>query len=152
MAQATTVDHSQYMTEVKNQGGCGSCWAFAATSAIEGTIGVHNKQVSERLSEQQSVDCTSRSQANTDRFGKNYGNGGCRGGWMKPSWRFMHDQGAMTNADYPYRAKDQECAHDESKIIGRTKSWGVDGQYDVQEMKDRLKLQPGAVAINASSK
>jgi len=79
------------MTEVKNQGGCGSCWAFAATSAIEGTIGVHNKQVSERFSEQQSVDCTRNTQENKDRFGKNYGMYGCGGGWMAPSWEFMHD-------------------------------------------------------------
>jgi len=64
IAEATTVDHSKYMTDVKNQGGCGSCWAFAATSAIEGTIGVHNKQVSERFSEQQSVDCTRNTQEN----------------------------------------------------------------------------------------
>jgi len=46
------------MTEVKNQGGCGSCWAFAATSALEGSMGVHEKKVVERFSEQQSVDCT----------------------------------------------------------------------------------------------
>jgi len=46
------------MTAVKDQGGCGSCWAFAATSALEGTIGVDNKQITERFSEQQSVDCT----------------------------------------------------------------------------------------------
>jgi len=140
------------MTEVKNQGGCGSCWAFAATSAIEGTIGVNNKEVSPRFSEQQSVDCTYRSQANTDRFGKNYGMWGCSGGWMIPSWEFMHDQGAMYNEDYPYKAKNQDCAHDESKTIGRTKEWGIDGRNDVKKMKDRLKLQPGAVALSASSK
>merc|ERR1712165_120716 len=90
IAEATTVDHSRYMTEVKNQGGCGSCWAFAATSAIEGTIGVHNKQVSERFSEQQSVDCTRNTQENKDRFGKNYGMYGCGGGWMAPSWEIKH--------------------------------------------------------------
>jgi len=79
------------MTEVKNQGGCGSCWAFAATSALEGTIGVDNKKVTERISEQQSVDCTLNSKENRDRFGKDYGAYGCRGGWMAPSWEFMHD-------------------------------------------------------------
>jgi len=79
------------MTEVKNQGNCGSCWAFAATSAIEGTIGVDNKQITERFSEQQLVDCTRRTQENEDRFGKNYGMWGCSGGWMTPAWEFMHD-------------------------------------------------------------
>ena len=79
------------MTDVKNQGGCGSCWAFAATSAIEGTIGVDNKKVPERFSEQQSVDCTRGTKENSDRFGKNYGMWGCNGGWMIPSWEFMHD-------------------------------------------------------------
>jgi len=79
------------MTAVKNQGGCGSCWAFAATSAIEGTIGVDNKQITERFSEQQSVDCTRNTKENEERFGKNYRMYGCSGGWMAPSWEFMHD-------------------------------------------------------------
>ena len=105
IAEATTVDHTEYMTEVKSQGGCGSCWAFAATSALEGTIGLNNSEVSIRLSEQQSVDCTRNTQENIDRFGKNYGMYGCGGGWMAPSWEFMKDQGAMTNADYPYKGK-----------------------------------------------
>lgn len=152
IAEAKTVDHTQYMTEVKSQGGCGSCWAFAATSALEGTIGVHNKQAPERFSEQQSVDCTTGSQDNINRFGKNYGMGGCRGGWMSGTWSFMKDQGAMTNADYPYKARDQTCAHDDTKIVGRTKAWGVDGRRNVQKMKERIQMQPGAVALNASSR
>jgi len=57
--------------------------------------------------------------------------GGCRGGWMSPVWAFMKDHGAMTNEDYPYKAKHQTCAHDDSKIIGRTKDWGVTDRRDV---------------------
>jgi len=55
---ATTVDHTPYMPPVKDQGDCGSCWAFAAVSAIEGTIGARDGVAPPRLSEQQSVDCT----------------------------------------------------------------------------------------------
>jgi len=50
---------------------------------------------------------------------------------MSPVWAFMKDHGAMTNEDYPYKAKHQTCAHDDSKIIGRTKDWGVTDRRDV---------------------
>ena len=48
------------MSPVKNQGGCGSCWAFASTTALEGTIAIRKDEPAVRLSEQQSVDCTFR--------------------------------------------------------------------------------------------
>jgi len=57
----------------------------------------------------------------------------------------------MTNADYPYKAINQTCAHDDSKTIGRTKDWGVDGWNNVKKMKNRVKMMPGAVALSASS-
>jgi len=57
----------------------------------------------------------------------------------------------MSSADYPYVAKDQVCAHDDSKIIGRTKEWGTDGYMDVQKMKERLQRQPGTVHVAASA-
>jgi len=44
----------------------------------------------------------------------------------------------MSNEDYPYKAKDETCKHDESKIIGRTKQWGIDGRNNIQKMKERL--------------
>jgi len=58
----------------------------------------------------------------------------------------------MINKDYPYKAKNQDCAHKEDKIVGRTKVWGISGRNDVKKMKERLTRQPGAVALSASSK
>jgi len=52
------------MPPVKDQGNCGSCWAFAAVSALEGAIGARDGVAPPRLSEQQSVDCTRNSTYN----------------------------------------------------------------------------------------
>jgi len=115
MTQATKVDHTPYMTAVKDQSTCGSCWAFAATSALEGTIGKRDGVAPPRLSEQQNVDCTTRWP---------YYLNGCNGGWMFTAWKYMKDKGVMTNEDYPYRARDQSCAYDSSKVYGRVKQYG----------------------------
>jgi cathepsin L len=152
IALATTVDHTPLMTPVKSQGGCGSCWAFAATSALEGTIGVNTGVISERLSEQQGVDCTRNTEANEKIFGEHYGCWGCSGCWMAPHWRFMRDHGVMTNEDYTYTAKNEDCKHDNNKIKGKTKEWGIAGKKDVKAMKAKVMQQPGAVALHASSK
>jgi hypothetical protein len=52
---------------------------------------------------------------------------GCSGGWMSAHWRFMRDHGAMTEKDYPYKAKNQTCAHDDSKTVGKVKNWSISG-------------------------
>ena len=57
---AVTVDHhaAGKMTPVKNQGQCGSCWAFASNTALEGSLAISSGRAPLRLSEQQLVDCT----------------------------------------------------------------------------------------------
>jgi C1A family cysteine protease len=50
------VDWRGKMNPAKDQGGCGSCWAFAATAAIEGRYAIKSKK-SINLSEQQMIDC-----------------------------------------------------------------------------------------------
>jgi len=123
---ATTVDHhaAGHMYAVKNQGGCGSCWAFAANSALEGTVAAKTGAAPVRLSEQQLVDCTLRdTQRNIDLFGKDYGLWGCGGGWMSIAWDFQREQGIMLDADYPYTSgntgTETSCAHDTTKVIGK---------------------------------
>merc|ERR1712142_225103 len=88
------------VTAVKNQGHCGSCWAFSATGGIEG---VWAKQVGELLSvsEQQLVDCA---------------HGSCSGGNMGNAWDTAKD-GVMSEEDYPYEHKDGECRYNSSQAV-----------------------------------
>ena len=63
VVNATTVDHvaAGKMGPVKDQGGCGSCWAFAANTALEGTHALQQNLSQSQIphfSEQQLVDCT----------------------------------------------------------------------------------------------
>lgn len=78
------------MGPVKSQGGCGSCWAFAATTAQEAAQAIKGDTSPVRLSEQEGVDCVARS-------------GGCDGGWMDHYWSFSMEAGSQTNEDYPYQ-------------------------------------------------
>lgn len=117
------------MSPVKSQGGCGSCWAFAAATTLEGTIARKSNKAPVHMSEQQGVDCTTITDANLEMFGKTYGTYGCKGGWMEYHWNFMKEQGVMLEKDYPYKGVDMLCAHDTNKLMdGRVKNWGSIGE------------------------
>ena len=94
------------MGPVKNQGVCGSCWAFTANTVLEGTISKKKSVVKGEfvppihISEQMLIDCTLDEQDTYD-FGQNYQMGGCQGGWMAYAWWFMRDEGAILEEDYP---------------------------------------------------
>jgi C1A family cysteine protease len=125
--RATTVDwaYDGKMVDVKDQGSCGSCWSFAALTALEGTIAVKTGKDPVHLSEQQIVDCTlSSNPKNKQQFGKDYRGHGCSGGWMSFAWDFVKDQGAMTDADYPYNAKENACAHKADATVANVKEYG----------------------------
>ena len=82
--------------EVKSQGSCGSCWAFAAATVQESMQAIKNDAAVIRLSEQEGVDCDKESY-------------GCDGGWMSSYWKMSANIGSSSNADYPYEATDNEC-------------------------------------------
>lgn len=89
------------MTPVKNQGRCGSCWAFAATAAHETyQIQFKNQPKDIVLSEQQLVDCS---------FAQPYGNEGCNGGYGVRALEYIKDFGQTTESSYPYKAATETC-------------------------------------------
>ena len=84
------------VTSVKNQGNCGSCWAFSAIQNIESLNFLKNRPLID-LSEQQLVDCDQIDQ-------------GCNGGEMQIAFQWLADHGGVASEeDYPYKGYGQTC-------------------------------------------
>jgi cathepsin F len=84
------------VTDVKDQGNCGSCWAFSAIQNIESQNFLKHNQLID-LSEQQLVDCDKIDQ-------------GCNGGEMQIAFQWLADHGGVASeADYPYTGWDETC-------------------------------------------
>lgn len=139
---------------VKAQMACGACWAFAALGVLECMIsstktGTGPLVPPVALSVQQIVDCTTNSDENLAKWGKNYGNSGCNGGWMSNAWNFIRDQGVMLQSDYPYTAKDGiTCNHDPKKIVAKASAKVSLSSYTALTA---LAKGPIAIAISAGN-
>ncbi|XP_066141224.1 uncharacterized protein [Euwallacea fornicatus] len=126
-----------YVTDVKDQGSCGSCWAFSLTGATEGAYAKSSGTLVS-LSEQQLVDCT-----------KDF-NYGCDGGFLDQTFTYIETNGLESEADYPYTAEDGQCQYDASKVVAKT-SRHVSIREDENSLLEAVANQgPVSVAIDAS--
>lgn len=126
------------VTGVKNQGSCGSCWAFSTTGQLEGQTKLTNGELLS-LSEQELVDCDKVDQ-------------GCNGGLMEQAYDEIKRIGGLeTEEDYSYKGTGGTCKYDASKKSVKVKSYSfVDKNEDL--IKEALfHSGPLAVALNAST-
>lgn len=127
------------VTPIKDQGQCGSCWAFSTTGSVEGAYFLkNNKLVS--LSEQNLVDCSSAE-----------GNEGCNGGLMDNGFNYIiKNKGIDTEASYPYTAKDGKCKFDPANVGATITSYKDVTKGSETELQTAVTQQPVSVAIDAS--
>jgi len=129
------------VSAVKNQGQCGSCWAFSAIGNIEAQYQIKTKK-SALFSEQQLVDCDKVDQ-------------GCNGGLMDQAFEYLETTGVMNSADYSYSGRGQTCRFDQGKVAAKVTGYkfanGKDNIVDENDLKQMLyENGPFAIAINAN--
>ena len=121
------------VTSAKNQGSCGSCWAFAAVGQLEAHTLIYDLRY-EDLSEQQSIDCN------------DYG-AGCSGGWEFASYDIFMDYGAVGEACYPYTASDGPvCKESLCEPLSRISGY-VSVSNSVSAIKTALATGPVATSM-----
>jgi len=133
-------DGTDIVTPVKNQGDCGSCWAFSATESVESVWAVAKNSLPV-LSEQQIVDCDTYDD-------------GCDGGWPYTAYQYLINAGGQdSEVSYPYTGEDGTCAFKTADILASISSW----QYVTQTLNESamavyvLDNSPISVCVDAET-
>merc|ERR1711990_415461 len=126
------------VTPVKNQGQCGSCWAFSTTGSVEGINAITTGKL-ESFSEQELVSCAG-----------SFGNQGCNGGLMDDGFKYIKAKGDVLESNYKYTGKTGKCTKNKIK----NSAVKISGYKDVKaksesQLMAAVQKQPVSVAIEA---
>ncbi|XP_020088824.1 fruit bromelain-like [Ananas comosus] len=134
-----SIDWRDYgaVTPVKNQGTCGSCWAFSSIATVEGIYKIKTGQLIS-LSEQEVLDCTVSN--------------ACTSGWVHKAYEFIiANKGVTTEANYPYVGYKGTCRNNKPNAAYITGYQYVQPSYDERAIMYAVANQPTVIAIDASS-
>ncbi|XP_051007075.1 testin-2-like [Acomys russatus] len=128
-----------HVTPVKDQGYCGSSWAFSATGALEGQMFRKTGELVP-LSEQNLIDCS-----------VSYGNQGCHGGFMQYAFQYVKDNGSLaTEGFYPYEGQEGSCRYNVEKSTASVRDFVQITASEEALMYAVAKVGPISAAIDAS--
>jgi len=125
------------VSDVKNQGQCGSCWAFSTTGGMEGRYAIKNGTLP-RFSEQQFVDCA----------GGSFGNQGCNGGLMDQAFEYAKTTGIETEEQYAYTGRDGTCSADKDGV--KVVSYADVKKNSPSQLKAAVAQGPVSIALDGA--
>merc|ERR1711998_347317 len=129
------------VTPVKNQGQCGSCWAFSTTGSVEGAYQIATGKLLS-FSEQELVNCAG-----------SYGNQGCNGGLMDDGFKYIEAKGDALESAYSYTGKTGTCStskqSDAAIKPGKVTSFSDVTTDSEPQMMAAVSKGPVSVAIEA---
>jgi C1A family cysteine protease len=137
------------VTDVKDQGQCGSCWSFSTTGSLEGAYYIKYGELIS-FSEQQLVDCDNLKNGGRDH--------GCNGGLMDNAYSWISKNGGLcSESSYPYISGTKKTSGTCMKTCSLIDGSIIDSFVDVTPNSDiammsALVNQPVSIAIEADQK
>jgi C1A family cysteine protease len=124
------------VTPVKNQGQCGSCWAFSATENIESVYFLAGHSIPD-LSPQQIVDCDTTCY-------------GCNGGWPYLAFEYVIPVGQDSESSYPYTARDGTCKYSASNVAAKISSYNKVSNNEHTIQSTLPNVSPYSICVDAA--